>query len=105
MDQNTKEEGKTIAIISYITWIGLLIAFIMNNDKKNSFAQFHIGQSVRVAILGIANYTLGWILPSGLGMITYVISIFVIVLWVLGIVNAINLKETPLPVIGTIGEK
>jgi hypothetical protein len=36
MTEETKlvvQEGKTIAIISYITWIGLLIAFIMNNEK------------------------------------------------------------------------
>lgn len=31
------EEGKTIAIISYITVIGLIIALILNNDKKNLF--------------------------------------------------------------------
>tara|TARA_R110000868_G_scaffold4211_13_gene26675 strand:+ start:78410 stop:78727 length:318 start_codon:yes stop_codon:yes gene_type:complete len=105
MDQSTKEAGKTMAIISYITWIGLLIAFIMNNDKQNSFAKFHIGQSIRVAILGIANYALAWVLPSSLGFITNIISLLVIVLWILGIVNAINLKETPLPVIGTIGDK
>jgi len=45
MEQSTIDEGKTIAIISYLTLIGLLIAFIMNNDKKNEFAKFHIGQS------------------------------------------------------------
>jgi len=105
MDQSTKEAGKTMAIISYITWIGLLIAYIMNNEKKNPFAQFHIEQSLRIAILGVANYALGWILPAGLGIITTIISLLVIVLWILGIVNAINLKETPLPVIGTIGAK
>ncbi|MGB5273329.1 MAG: hypothetical protein WBN39_04680 [Flavobacteriaceae bacterium] len=103
MDQQTKEAGKTMAIVCYITWIGLLIAFIVNNDKKNEFTAFHIGQSLRVAILGIANYVLGMFLPSGVGMVTTVISILVLVLWIMGIVNAINLKEQPLPVIGTIG--
>ncbi len=103
MDQTTKEEGKTMAIVSYITWIGLLIAFIMNNEKKNPFTQFHIGQSVRVAILGIGNMVVGWILPSSLSFVTMIISLLVLVLWILGIVNAINLKEEPLPVIGKIG--
>lgn len=28
------KEGKNIAIISYITIVGLIIAFVMNNDKK-----------------------------------------------------------------------
>ncbi len=103
MEQETKEAGKTMAIISYITWIGLLIAFIANNDKKNEFTAFHIGQSVRVAILGIANVALGWFLPSGLSIISSIISLGVLVLWILGVINAINLKEEPLPIIGTIG--
>lgn len=55
MEQNTVEEGKTIAIISYITWIGTIIAFIMNNDKKNPFASFHIRQMVGLSILSIVN--------------------------------------------------
>ncbi len=104
MEQSVKEEGKTMAIIAYITWIGLLIAFIMNNGKNNEFAKFHIGQSVRVAILGIANTIIAQFLPSGLGIISTVVSILVLILWILGIINAINLKDEPLPVIGTIGE-
>ena len=103
MDQQTKEEGKTIAIISYITIIGLIIAFIMNNDKKNEFAKFHIGQSLRVWILGIANFVLGMLLPSGIAIISTIISLVVLVFWILGLINAINLKDKPLPVIGSIG--
>lgn len=30
----TQQEGKNIAIIAYITIIGLIVAFVMNNDKK-----------------------------------------------------------------------
>lgn len=104
MEQSIKEEGKTVAIIAYITVIGLLIAFIMNSNKNNEFAKFHIGQSVRVALLGVANYVLGMFLPSGLGFISTILSLGVFVFWILGIVNAINLKDEPLPIIGTIGE-
>lgn len=104
MEQSIKEEGKTMAIIAYITVIGLLIAFIMNSSKNNEFAKFHIGQSVRVALLGVANYILGMFLPSGLWFISTIISLGVFVFWILGIVNAINLKDEPLPIIGTIGE-
>ncbi len=105
MDQTVKEEGKVIAIISYITLIGLIIAFFMNNGKKNEFANFHIGQSVRVVILGIVNSVLGLVLPASLSIITMIISLGTLVLIILGIVNAINLKNEPLPVIGTIGGK
>jgi len=31
---NITSEGKTIAIIAYITIIGLIIAFVMNDEKR-----------------------------------------------------------------------
>ncbi len=104
MDQTTIDEGKTMAIISYITFIGLIIAYLLNNGKNNPYAQFHIGQSVRIVVLALANSLLGWVLPYSLAIITTIISIGIFVLIILGIVNAINGKTTPLPVIGTIGE-
>lgn len=100
MSLQTKEDGKTIAIISYITVIGLLIAYLMNNDKKNEFAKFHIGQSVRVVILAVANYILGNFMPF---FITSIISLGILALVIIGIINASNLEEKPLPLIGTLG--
>lgn len=104
MDQNTIQSGKTMAAVSYITVIGLLIAFLVNNDKRNPFTAFHIGQSVRVYLLGFANYMLSFFLPSSLGLIHTILSLAVLVLAILGIVNAINGKMSPLPVIGTLGK-
>lgn len=104
MDQTTISEGKTAAIISYITVIGLLIAYIMNNSKQNAFTQFHIGQSVRIVVLSIANSVLTYLLPNSLSIVTSIISLCILVLVILGIINAVNGKAVPLPVIGTIGE-
>lgn len=93
------EEGKSTAIISYITIVGLIIAFIMNNDKKNSFASFHIRQVLGLGLtglaLGVLNVVpiLGWIV-SILG------SLLLIVLWVIGLVGAINGEEKLVPILG-----
>ena len=103
MEQSVKEEGKTIAIIAYVTIIGLIIAFVMNSSKNNEFAKFHIGQSLRIAILGIIINVVSRFLPASLSIVASILSLGIIVLWVLGLINAINLKETPVPVIGTIG--
>ena len=71
MENSTVNEGKTIAIISYLTFIGTIVAFVMNNEKKNSFASFHIRQMVGILLLGIAINlisrfanlgTIGWLL-------------------------------------------
>jgi len=50
-NNETIKEGKLIAIISYILLIGLIIALILNNDKRNSYASFHIRHSIVLALL------------------------------------------------------
>ena len=96
---SVKEQGKGVAIIAYITIFGLLIAFILNNDKKNAFSAFHIRQSLGIALTG-----LGLVVISFIPFIGWLISIFgsllIFVLWIMGILNAINVKEEPVPILG-----
>ena len=46
MVNNTVEQGKNIAVISYLTIFGTIIAYFLNGDKKNEFASFHIRQAL-----------------------------------------------------------
>lgn len=39
-------DGRNIAIIAYLTLIGLIIAYVLNNEKRNDFASYHIRQSL-----------------------------------------------------------
>lgn len=105
MDQQTVKDGKTMAIVSYITVIGLLIAFIVNNDKKNTFVQFHIGQSLRVWILAIVlSIFLGFIASTlGMGFLN-ILRWVPLVFAIMGVINANNGKTEKLPIIGSIGE-
>lgn len=50
----TIEEGKSIAITSYILIVGVLIAMSMNSENKNSFASFHIRQALGLSITFIS---------------------------------------------------
>jgi len=95
----TKSEGKSIAIIAYLTVIGLIIAFILNNDKKNLFAKYHIIQSLGLALTGFALGIIG-LIPF-LGWIINIIGVFILLyMWIMGLVNAINEKEKPVPLLG-----
>lgn len=93
------KEGKNIAIISYITLIGLVIAFVQNNEKKNEFAAFHIRQSLGLMCTSFALSfiniipILGWIICL-LGMMV------LIVLWIISLRNAINEKKNAIPILG-----
>ena len=105
MDQKTINEGKMMAIVSYITLIGLLIAFIVNSDKKNEFVKFHIGQSLRVWILAIALSIVLGIIATLMGMgFLRILQWAPWILAIMGAINANNGKIEKLPIIGSIGE-
>jgi|TARA_R100000479_G_scaffold51000_3_gene24237 uncharacterized membrane protein len=92
-------DGKTIAVISYLTIIGLIIAYVMNNDKKTEFGAYHIRQSIGLAATGLALGVVG-LIPI-LGWIVSVLgTLLLIYMWVMGLVNAMNEKKKPLPFFG-----
>ena len=98
MENQTVNEGKTMAIISYITIIGTVAAVIMNSSKKNSFASFHIRQMIGLVLLGLINqYAITNLLGGTVGM---VIAVILFVLWVIGFIGAIKGEEKSIPVIG-----
>ncbi len=49
--ETTTDNGKTVAIISYITLIGWIIALVMNNGNKTALGSFHIRQSLGIGLV------------------------------------------------------
>lgn len=97
--------NKAIGIVAYITIIGWLIALIIHKgkDDKSPAAGFHIEQSLGLIITAIAVAIIGQVLISiaGIfGLIMMIVNLGVLVLWVLGLINAINEKQEPIPLIG-----
>ncbi|ODS84085.1 MAG: hypothetical protein ABS46_04760 [Cytophagaceae bacterium SCN 52-12] len=93
------EEGKTTALIAYLTIVGLVIALVLNNDKKNSFASFHIRQSLGIMLTGLAVGLVSWV--PFLGWLLGFAAFFVLVyLWVSGLLYAVNGKEKVVPILG-----
>ncbi|WP_298367111.1 hypothetical protein [uncultured Lutibacter sp.] len=97
MENQTVNEGKTMAIISYFWWIGLIIAFIMNNSKKNTFASFHIRQMLGLLLLNVAVSLSYKFLGSSIGMI---LGLGTFVLWVIGLIGAFQGEEKRIPLLG-----
>ena len=46
--EKTIDDGKTVAIIAYITLIGWIIALVMNNGNKTVLGSYHIRQSLGI---------------------------------------------------------
>ncbi|WP_299362385.1 hypothetical protein [Winogradskyella sp.] len=98
MDQNTIEEGKTLGIVTYLTLFGTLIAFFMNQERKNPFTSFHVRQSLGLGLLYIM---IAFVVSSFNSMnISMAFWIFFSVLYFYGIFGAITGKMNKIPLLG-----
>ncbi len=100
---NVTENGKTAAIVAYLTIIGTIIAYFMNNDTKNSFASFHIRQALGIHITYFLLGAFVSIFDSW--MITFPFYIFIIVLWGYGLMTAIQGEQKEVPFLGNQFQK
>ncbi len=94
-----KTQDKTIAIVAYLTLIGLIIAFVMNNEKKDPFSSFHIRQSLGLTLTSLVLSLIN-IIPV-LGWIVSLVGYFVLLyMWIMGLLNAINGRRKVVPILG-----
>lgn len=100
----TTDDGKTAAIVAYITIIGWLISyFALYKDNKTQLAAVHLRQTLLLFLIG-----LGWGFVqsallfsfSGLYFLTLIVNIGIFVLWIIGLIAAINGQAKPMPIIG-----
>ena len=94
---------KVTGSVSYITIIGWLIAFLAG-DKEG--AKFHLNQSLILCIVQLVNsFILSKIIaliPFLGGVVNFVIWLFLVVCWILGLVYAIKDQNKVIPLIGAI---
>lgn len=111
MTQADIDDGKTMAILAYIFFI---VPLLTARDKK--FAMFHTEQAIALWIAFIAIYIVITILniivsqiSSSIGCVISILGILpwlaYVVLWIMGLLNAIGGKVKELPVIGPWGAK
>ena len=72
-DPANPESGKTVAIIAHLTFIGWIIAIIMNSSNKTEIGSFYIRQTLGIFLLLIVTSfipfvnLIGWLLGVVLG--------------------------------------
>jgi uncharacterized membrane protein len=91
-----KTDGKTIAIVSYITIIGWVVALIMNQSHKDKLASYHIRQTLLLYI--------AWVVLSWIPYIGVVLSIILFILWIIGLIGAINGEQKEIPILGKLAQ-
>lgn len=92
------EKNKWMGVLAYLIFFIPLLA-----DKDSEFGKFHANQGLNLLLLSIAVGIGGSIIPIlGWFVILPVGGILCLVLFIMGIINAINEKLKELPLIGSI---
>ena len=95
----TSVEGRTVAIVGYITIFGFLAAIFMHSSHKTQLGAFHLRQVLGIALTGLACGLLlavpilGWI-------VWFLLGIGLFILWLLGLLSAIGGEMRPVPILG-----
>lgn len=105
------KEDTTVAILAYITLIGFIIAIVMHGNKKTALGSFHLRQVLGFFLTGMVI----WLPCLVISMIPFVnlvmllvwplLGISLLVLWVMGLIAAINAEQKPMPVVGAYYQK
>ncbi len=84
-------DKRTTDIVAYLSWIGLIIAFV-TGDRKAS--RFHLNQALVIWLVG----TVCGLVPK----FGWIGSLFCALCWFIGFINALQGVEQPVPVLGRI---
>jgi uncharacterized membrane protein len=101
-------EDKTVAVLSYLTLIGFIVAIVMHSSKKTQLGAFHLRQMMGIFLTVIAAVMcevvllfipiLGW-------LCIFAIWVSVFVLWLMGLLAAIKGEMKPAPFLGPMYQK
>ncbi|MDX1470597.1 MAG: hypothetical protein R3213_03800, partial [Flavobacteriaceae bacterium] len=96
-------KGKLIALLSYVTIFGALLAIFLNVERKNPFVAFHtrqgLGLWITYMLIGLIIY------PLDILMVYYAFWLFIGALIINGMIGAISGKLYSVPFFGGYYQK
>lgn len=96
-------EDKTVAILSYLTLIGFIVAIVIHGTKKTRLGSYHLRQSLGLLITGVACWVLNVVLAfiPIIGWLTIIVVwLGLFALWLMGLIAAANGQQKPVPLLG-----
>jgi len=89
-----------MAVVAYI----LFFIPLLTDAKNDPFVKFHVKQGLVLFLACLASAVLVRLPVVGF-MLMFPLNIFIFILWIMGIVNALNGKQERLPIIGKYADK
>ncbi len=103
---DSADNGKLVAILAYFL-VGIVWYFADEKVKGSSLAKFHVKQSLNLMVISVVLHIALSVLMGGMYMLMPIIALLsmlinlaVFVLWIMGIIYAINDEQKPLPIVG-----
>lgn len=96
-------EDKTVAIVSYLTLIGFIVAVVLHGNKKTALGTYHLRQTLGLLVTAVAVWVVSMMLVviPILGQVTMlVLWVGLFALWLIGFIAAANGQRKPVPVLG-----
>ncbi len=100
---NISKDGKLAAIISHFFILGVIIAFFINQEQKDSFGSFYIRQNIGLTFLFLLIGALMGAIPNEFA--GYGFYLFFFILWIYSFIGALSNEYKLLPVIGVYFQK
>jgi uncharacterized membrane protein len=95
-------KNTAMAIVAYILFF---IPLLTGDAKKDPFVKFHVKQGLVLFLLAVIISVVNQILPFYFWFtINWILNLCVLILFVVGIINAANGKQEALPVVGKFSE-
>jgi uncharacterized membrane protein len=99
-------EDRTVAILAYITIIGFIIAIVMHSSKKTALGTYHLRQTLGLFISAVVVW-FGCMIIAFIPVLNLImvllgpaVAIALFVLWIMGLIAAVNGQQKPMPVVG-----
>lgn len=86
------DNSKTVAILSYITIIGWIVALVLHSNNRSELGAFHLRQALGLFITG---FILVWIPVIG-----WFLNIVVFAFLIVGLIYAIQEEKKTVPFVG-----
>ncbi|MFA6424021.1 MAG: hypothetical protein WCV83_01755 [Candidatus Magasanikbacteria bacterium] len=97
--------GKKNTAMAVIAYIIFFVPLLTGDAQKDPFVKYHVKQGLVLFLLVVLINLLSWVVPFYLWLtFSWILSLGALVLFILGVINAVNGKQEPLPLVGKFAD-
>jgi uncharacterized membrane protein len=96
-----KPKNIGMAVVAYV----IFFIPLLTNAKDDPFVKYHVKQGMVLFICSVIVWFIARVMPVIGWVASPILNIAILILLIIGIINAVNGEEKPLPLIGQFSSK